>query len=57
MRPRRPRPAFKCADAVAIGPELAVEEEVRIEQQVIMAPDAYSVDVDDVVGPRVLARP
>ena len=50
----KPRPALKCADAVAIGPELAVEK-FRIEQKMIMAPDPYSVDVDDVVT-RVVNR-
>jgi hypothetical protein len=51
-----PRPALKCADAVALGPELAVEK-FGIEQKAIMAPDPYSVDVDDVVGSRMLTRP
>ena len=45
----KPRPALKCADAVAIGPKLAVEK-FGIEQKVIMLPDPYPVDVDDVVG-------
>ena len=49
----KPRPALKCADAIAtiravIGIKLTVEK-FGIEHEAIMRPDPYPVDVDDVM--------